>query len=165
LRQMKKFNRNRTRLLVICQDDRLSSELVTLLTGYGYYVDYVKSRKEGIIKFGQHKQAIVIIDAASLPKFPQHLIQMFRFYTINPKIMIVATKEEEQKIYPFLDKGVFDIIQVPLRFEYIDFNLRRLVAYDRVCAQYTFLQFVLQFLYLSSPIWIYFIIALTKTLW
>ena len=162
---MKKFNRVRTRLLVICEDELLSNELVTLLTGYGYYVDYVKTRKEGVISFSQHKQAIVIIDAASLPKYPQHLIQMFRFYTINPKIMIVAKKEEQQKIFPYLDNGVYDIIDVPLRFEYIDFNLRRLVAYDRVCAQYTFFKILLQFVYLSSPIWIYFIIALTKQLW
>lgn len=159
---MKKFNKNRTRLLVICQDGRLSNDLVTLLTGYGYYVDYVTSWKEGIQKFSQHKQTIVLIDAASLPKYPKHLLQMFRFYTLNPKIMIVATKEEEEKLYPYLDNGVFDIIQVPLRYDYIDFNLRRLVSYDRVCAQYTFLRMILELLYLSSPVWIYFIITLTR---
>jgi hypothetical protein len=78
--------------------------------------------------------------------------------------MIVATKEEEEKLYPYLDNGVFDIIQVPLRYDYIDFNLRRLVSYDRVCAQYTFLRMILELLYLSSPVWIYFIITLTRKL-
>jgi DNA-binding response OmpR family regulator len=159
---MKKFNRNRTRLLVICQNEALSNELVTLLTGYGYYVDYVTTRKEGIIKFGQHKQAIVIIDAASLPRFPNHLFQTFKYYTINPKIMIAATREEEEKIYPYLDKGVFDIIQVPLRFEYIDFNLSRLVAYDRVSARFSFLKFLIQLLLFAAPIWMLFLMAIGK---
>ncbi len=157
---MRKFNRNRTRLLVICQDEALSNELVTLLTGYGYYVDYVPNRKEGILKFAQHKQAIVIIDAASLPRFPQHLFHMFRYYTLNPKIMIAATREEEENIYPYLDKGVYDIIQVPLRFEYLDFNLRRLVQYDRVSARFSFLKFLVQLLLFAAPIWVLFLMAL-----
>jgi DNA-binding response OmpR family regulator len=161
---MRKFNKNRTRLLVICKDDILTNDFITLLTGYGYYVDYVRTLKEGVDKFKQHKQAIVILDATFLPEIPTQTFQVFRFYSVNAKILIAATKEEEQKIYPYLDNGVYDIIQVPLRYEYLDFNLRRLVDYDMVSSRYEYLKFLMQLVLLSSPIWIYFIIIITRQL-
>lgn len=159
---MRKFNINRTRLLVICKDDILTNDFITLLTGYGYYVDYVRTLKDGVDKFKQYKQAIVILDAELLPDIPDKTLKIFRFYSVNAKILIATSKEEEQKIYPYLDNGVYDIIQVPLRFEYLDFNLRRLVNYDMVSARYAFLKLLMQLVFLSSPIWIYFIITITK---
>jgi len=159
---MKKFEKNRTRLLIICEDQTVSNDLVTLLTGYGYYVDYVSSRKEGIIKYRQYKQAIVIFDAASLPKYPRHLFKVFSYYSSNPKILIAARPEEETKIYPFLNDGVYDIIQLPLRYDYLDFNLRRLVSYDNLQARHEFQTLILKLIGYSSPLWIYFIVILSK---
>ena len=161
---MGKLEKNRTRLLIICRDQNLTNDLVTLLTGYGYYVDYVYTRKEGIIKYKQYKQAIVIFDAASLPKYPKHLFRIFRFYKNNPKILIAAKSEEEQKIYPFLNNGVYDIIQVPLRFEYLDFNLRRLVAYDNLTARHEFVTLLIKLIAYSSPLWVYFVVILSRTI-
>lgn len=159
---MRKFEKNRTRLLIICGDQALTNDLVTLLTGYGYYVDYVATRKEGIIKYKQYKQAILIIEAALLPKYPRNLFKIFRFYSSNPKILIAARPEEEQKIYPFLNDGVYDIIQLPLREEYLDFNIRRLVSYDYLCARYEFLKLFMKLVTFSSPLWVYFIIVLVR---
>jgi DNA-binding response OmpR family regulator len=159
---MRKFEKNRTRLLVICSDQNLTNDLVTLLTGYGYYVDYVATRKEGIIKYKQYKQAIVIFDAASLPKYPRHLFRVFSFYSSNPKILIAARPEEEKSIYPFLNNGVYDIIQLPLRFDYLDFNIRRLVSYDNLMARHEFLTMLLKLVAYSSPLWVYFIVILAR---
>jgi DNA-binding response OmpR family regulator len=159
---MRKFEKNRTRLLIICSDQNLTNDLVTLLTGYGYYVDYVATRKEGIIKYKQYKQAIVIFDAASLPKYPKHLFRVFKFYSSNPKILIAARPEEEKYIYPFLNNGVYDIIQLPLRFDYLDFNIRRLVSYDNLMARHEFLTMVLKLVAFSSPLWVYFIVILAR---
>lgn len=159
---MRKFEKNRTRLLIICSDPNLTNDLVTLLTGYGYYVDYVATRKEGIIKYKQYKQAIIIFDAASLPKYPKHLFKVFSFYSSSPKILIAAKPEEEQQIYPFLDNGVYDIIQLPLRFEYLDFNIRRLVSYDNLMARHEFLTMLLKLVAYSSPLWVYFIVVLAR---
>lgn len=159
---MRKFEKNRTRLLIVCSDQNLTNDLVTLLTGYGYYVDYVATRKEGIIKYKQYKQAIVIFDAASLPKYPRHLFKVFNFYSSNPKILIAARPEEEKNIYPFLNNGVYDIIQLPLRFDYLDFNIRRLVSYDNLMARHEFLTMVLKLVAYSSPLWVYFIVILSR---
>ncbi len=154
---MRKFEKNRTRLLIICKDTNLTNDLISLLTGYGYYVDYVLTRREGIIKYKQYKQAIVIFDVPSLPKHPRHLFRFFKIYSSNPKILIAARQEEEQKMYPFLNDGVYDIIQLPLRFEYLDFNLRRLVSYDNLTARYEFLMMFTKLVAYSSPLWVYFI--------
>ncbi len=159
---MRKFEKNRTRLLIICSDQALTNDLVTLLTGYGYYVDYVATRKEGIIKYKQYKQAILIIEAALLPKYPRNLFRIFRFYSSNPKILIAARPEEEQKIYPFLNDGVYDIIQLPLREEYLDFNIRRLVSYDNLTARYEFYTILLKLIGYTSPLWVYFIVIIAK---
>ena len=159
---MRTFEKNRTRLLIICRDQQLTNNLVTLLTSYGYYVDYCFSRKEGILKFKQHKQAIVIFEAALLPKYPRHLFRIFKIYSSNPKILITAKAEEEEKIYPFLNNGVYDIIQLPLRYEYLDFNMRRLVAYDTLSARYEFLHMLMKLVLFSSPLWVYFIIVLAR---
>jgi DNA-binding response OmpR family regulator len=159
---MRNFEKNRTRLLIVCQNQKLSNDLIALLTGYGYYVDYASTRKEGILKFKQYKQAIVIFEAALLPKFPRHLFRIFRIYTNNPKILIVARHQEEQKIYPYLNNDVYDIIQVPLRFEYLDFSIRRLVAFDTLSARHEFLIMLMKLVAFSSPLWIYFIIILVE---
>jgi DNA-binding response OmpR family regulator len=159
---MRKFEKNRTRLLLVCKDQRLSNDLVTLLTGYGYYVDYVATRKEGVHKFKQYKQAIVIFDVASLPRYPSHLFRVFRVYMSSPKILIIAKQEEEELVYPYLNNAVYDIIQLPLRFEYLNFTLRRLVTYDNLCARFEFLSTVMKLVLYTSPLWIYFIIVLTN---
>jgi|GEM_PF-1035302 len=159
---MRKFEKNRTRLLLICKDQSITNDLVTLLTGYGYYVDYVATRKEGILKYKQYKQAIVIFDAASLPRYPRLLFDIFQFYSSNPKILIAAHPDEEKKIYPFLNKGVYDIIQLPLRAEYLDFNIRRLVSYDNLQARYEFQSMFLKLGIYSSPLWVYFIVVLAQ---
>jgi DNA-binding response OmpR family regulator len=159
---MKTFDKNRTRLLVICQDQQLTNNLVTLLTSYGYYVDYCFTRKEGILKFKQYKQAIVIFEAALLPKYPGHLFRIFKIYSNNPKILIAAREDQESKIYPYLNNAVYDIIQVPLRFEYLDFCIRRLIAYDNLMARHEFLVVLSRLIAYSSPLWIYFIVVLVR---
>lgn len=158
---MRKFDKNRTRLLLICKDPDINIKLVTLLTGYGYYVDYVTTRQEGILKFRQHKQGVIIFDASLLPRYPKHLFRLFRTSLSNPKILITARPEQQQKVYPYLNECVYDFIQVPLNFENLDFILHRLVAYDTLTSQYEFLYLLIKLSIISFPLWIYFVIVIT----
>ena len=57
---------NRDRVLVISNRGEVRNELVTLLSGYGYFVEYCATRREGIRKFRSHKQSIVILDVNAL---------------------------------------------------------------------------------------------------
>ncbi|NLL14090.1 MAG: hypothetical protein GX267_11860 [Fibrobacter sp.] len=158
---MRKFDKNRTRLLIICAKKLITNKLVTLFTSYGYFVDYVTTRKEGVQKFLQHKQGVVIIDADLLPRYPKHFFNLFRTNLSNPKILIAAKPEQHLHLYPYLNNGVYDIIQVPLNFENLDFILRRLVAHDTLTARYEFLYLLVKLSIISLPIWIYFVVVIT----
>ncbi len=158
---MRKFDKNRKRLLIICADQLIKNKLVTLLTSYGYFVDYVATRQEGVQKFKQHKQGIIIFDADLLPRYPKHLFRLFSVNLSKPKILIAANPEQQIRLYPYLNNGVYDIIQVPLNFENLDFILRRLVAYDTLTARYEFLYLLIKLSIVSLPLWIYFIIIVS----
>jgi DNA-binding response OmpR family regulator len=151
---MNVFDRTRRRLLVICRDHKVRNDLVTLLTGYGYFVDYVEDRDEGIAKFRQHKQAVVIIDVPALPRFPESIFREFRVYSRNPIILIAAHKDEERKVYPYLDEGAYDIIELPLKAEYLHFRLRRLVSHGAMEAVNEFRRLLISALLFGLPIWI-----------
>jgi DNA-binding response OmpR family regulator len=158
---MRAFDRTRRRLLVICRDHKVRADLVTLLTGYGYFVDYVEDRQEGIKKFMQHKPAVVIIDVPALPRFPESIFREFQVYSRNPIILIAAHKDEERKIYPYLDEGAYDIIELPLKAGYLHFRLRRLVAHSEMQAVSEFRRLLVSALLFGLPIWIVLTFFLT----
>ena len=66
---------NRHRVLVISKSSRLRSELVTLLSGYGYFVEECQDRLAGMKKFRAYKQSIIIIDVPSLRRFSRRIFQ------------------------------------------------------------------------------------------
>ncbi len=151
---LRSFEKNRPRLLVICRNAAVRNDLVTLLTGYGYYVDYVDTRKAGIESFQEHKQPIVIMDVPALTPSPGRVFRLFRVYRRNPVLLIAASREEETRLYPYLRSGVFDIVQLPLRTEYLPFVLRRLMEHSRLANQNEFLRGLLGVVFAFLPLWI-----------
>jgi DNA-binding NtrC family response regulator len=148
------FRQHRTRLLVISKDEAMRNSLVTLLTGYGYFVDYVENRHDGLRKFRENKHAIAIVDVHTLPRVPAHFFRAFRIYKRNPIIVIAANDEEMPRVYPYLCRDVYDILQLPLKMEYLDFTLKRLVEHNRLMKNNEFLKMLLLMLALIAPIWI-----------
>jgi len=147
------FEKNRPRLLVVCRNPAVRNDLVTLLTGYGYYVDYESSRQAGIESFQEHKQPIVILDVPALTPSPARVFRLFRVYRRNPVLLIAASKEEEARIYPYMRSGVYDIVQLPLRTEYLQFILRRLMEHSRLMNQNEFFGYVLAIIIAFAPVW------------
>ena len=154
------FRQHRTRLLVISKDEAMRNSLVTLLTGYGYFVDYVENRHDGLRKFRENKHAIAIVDVHTLPRVPAHFFRAFRIYKRNPIIVIAANDEEMPRVYPYLCRDVYDILQLPLKMEYLDFTLKRLVEHNRLMKNNEFLKMLLLMLALIAPIWITLIYVL-----
>lgn len=151
---MRRFERSRPRLLVVTQDREVRDDLVTLLTGYGYYVDYVRTRAEGVRIFKQYKHAVVILDVPSLPRFPSRLFNIFQVYKREPIILVAARKEEAGRAYPYLMHGVYDVINVPLRLDYFHVVLRRLVENNRLRGQNEFMRLLIELSILVLPLWI-----------
>ncbi len=148
------FRKHRTRLLVISKDGRLRNDLVTLLTGYGYFVDYVDSRIGGLRKFRETKHAIVIIDVPTLPREPSHFFRSFRVYSRNPIFLIAAKDEEMIKVEPYLKKEVYDIVNIPLKMVYLNFSLKRLVDHMERMRSNEFLKTAIILAALATPIWL-----------
>jgi DNA-binding NtrC family response regulator len=151
---MKIFEKNRTRLLLISKDNSLRNNLITLLTAYGYYVDYADSRAKGLEMFKHNKQAIVILDVHALPENPDEMIQSFQVYRRDPIVLIAAGPDDEETVYPFLKKGVYDILHLPLRVEYLQVIFRRLVEHNSLRSQAEYMKVLLTLGLFSVPVWI-----------
>ncbi len=157
---VRNFQKNRPRLLVISKNKEVRHNLVTLLTGYGYYVDYVDNRDDGIQNYREHKHHIVIMDVDSLPEDPDSMFTLFKAYSKNPVILAAANKEEEENVYPYMQRGVYDIVQIPLKMNYLHFILRRLVEHSRLESKNEFMQSFLKLLILIAPAWLTLIFIL-----
>ena len=136
-----KLQKDLPRLLVICSESSVRSDIVTLLSGYGYYVDYESNINDGINRFKQTKHTIAILDAQALRNEHESLMQRFTVYKRNPIILVAAEKKDELDMIPFLKSGVYDILPLPLEVNRLDFVLKRLIDHSRLQYKHEFLKF------------------------
>lgn len=145
---------NRQRVLVISRNTELRNELVTLLSGYGYFVEYCATRLEGIRKFRAHKQPMVILDVPVLRMFPKRLFRMIQRVRKNTIVLIAAHKHEEQTAFERLALGAYDILHLPLKTDFLRLTLNRAVSHHQVILEGVFVKNVLFFALLAAPVWL-----------
>lgn len=146
--------KNRPRLLIISKDHKVQNDLVTLLTGYGYYVDYVVSRTQAVSKFKNYKHSVVILDFKSYISNGKRFFDVLQAYKKNPVVCVTADKDEEPLTYKYLQQGLYDIIQLPLKVDYLDFVLRRLIDNSALTVRYEFLKLLIMILFFATPLFI-----------
>lgn len=130
------------------------NDLITLLTGFGYYVDYVNTRIEGLKKYRHYKHAIVIFDVPALPRFPKRVFRLFRFFSRNPIILIAAKPQEQPLINKYIEeRGVFDTIELPLHVNVLAFKLRRLLEHNLLQANNEFMRLLITLILFAIPVW------------
>lgn len=161
---MRVFEKARTRLLVIAQDFKVRESLVTLLTGYGYYVDYEEDREKGLKSFTKYRQAVVIIDLASLPSDPEEMMHLFMMHKKNPIIIIAVESKDENQVFKYLKKGVYDVLYLPLTINYVEVVLKRLVNHGELIAYNEFIQTLVTLTLLVMPVWIFCAFLIAKVL-
>jgi DNA-binding NtrC family response regulator len=144
---------SRHRVLVISRSQNLRNELVTLLSGYGYFVEYCHSRLEGVRKFRAHKQSIVILDVPVLRNFPQRLFRFFRMIRRNTIVLIAAHRKEEAEAVERLDLGAYDILHLPLQTDFLKLTLNRAIAHHRLTVENLFVKNVVFFGLMMLPVW------------
>jgi DNA-binding NtrC family response regulator len=145
---------NRHRVLVISKSLEVRNELVTLLSGYGYFVEYCQSRIEGVRKFRAHKQPIVILDMGILRLFPSRLLGLFHRVRQNTTILIAAHRKDETEAFEKLGLGgVYDILHLPLKTESLKLTLNRALEQHRLTLENIFVKNVLFFGLLMAPLW------------
>ena len=162
MNRQNKFDKNRPRLLIIFRKSEVRDELVTLLTACGYYVDYVETSKQGLKEFQLRRHSIVLFDINSLGVNPVEVLSRFRYYKRRPILLAVAEREEEKLVYPLFAQGLYDIVTLPLRTEYVDIVLRRIVYLNRMTARYEFVHTLLMISLQLTPLWILITYSLTR---
>lgn len=146
---------SRHRVLVISQSTDLRNELVTLLSGYGYFVEFCQSRLEGVRKFRAHKQSIVILDVPVLRNFPARLFRLIRTIRRNTIVLIAAHRKEETEAVQRMDLGAYDILQLPLKTDFLKLTLNRAMVHHRISMENLFVKNVLFFGLLMAPLWLF----------
>lgn len=153
---------NRHRVLVISGNTEVSNELVTLLSGYGYFVEYCQGRMEGLRKFRAHKQPIVILDMKVLRIFPKRLFQFIHSIRKNTIVLIAASKKEEADAFDRVSMGAYDVLNLPLKTDYLKLTLNRAMAHHRLTLENIFVKNIVFFGLLVSPIWAYLAYLIVK---
>jgi len=144
---------NRHRVLVISKNPEVRNELVTLLSGYGYFVEYCHSRIEGVRKFRDHKQPIVIMDVPILRVFPRRLFQLIQKVRKNTIVLVAASKKEEAEAFEKLGLGVYDVLNLPLKTDFLKLTLSRAINHHRLTLENLFVKNFVFFGLLMLPIW------------
>ena len=148
-------NSNRQRVLVMSRSDTMRHELVTLLSGYGYFVEEGESREEGVRRFRAHKQPIVILDVNMLRVFPKRLFDFFEKVRRNTIVLVAAHKSEEEEAFGHLRRfGAYDILNLPLRTDFLKLTLKRAFAYHRMMLESLFIKNAVFFCALMFPVWV-----------
>lgn len=145
---------NRDRVLVISNRSEIRNELVTLLSGYGYFVEYCATRTEGVRKFRSHRQSLVIVDMGSLRAYPLRLFRFIRLVRRNAIVLIAAHKNEEAIAFSRIPLGAFDVLQLPLKTESLKLTLQRAQNHYRLTLENIFVKNVIFFGILIAPIWV-----------
>lgn len=143
---------NRHRVLVISRSPDLRNELVTLLSGYGYFVEFCHGRMEGIRKFRAHKQSIVILDLPVLRHFPQRFFRFIRMIRRNTIVLIAANRKEEAEAVQRLDLGAYDILHLPLKTDFLKLTLARALEHQKLMLENIFVKNVMFFGLLMLPL-------------
>jgi len=144
---------NRHRVLVISRNIEVSNELVTLLSGYGYFVEYCRDRIEGMRKFRAHKQPIVILDINSLRTFPKRMFRFIQTVRKNTIVLIAANKNEEVEAFERIAYGAYDVLHLPLKTDFLKLTLKRAMDHHRLTLENIFVKNTVFFGLVMAPIW------------
>ncbi len=154
---------NRHRVLVISENDDLRSDLVTLLSGYGYFVEDFKDRLEGVRQFRAHKQSIIILDIPVLRRFSKRIFALIKMVQKNAVILIAAKKEENSLAFKHLRRGAYDILNLPLKTEFLIQTIERAQNHHKAMLENMFIKNILFMGILMSPIWLLTLFLLLKS--
>jgi len=145
---------NRHRVLVISKNDDLRSDLVTLLSGYGYFVEDFKNRLDGIRQFRAHKQSIIILDIPILRRFSKRIFYLIKMIQRNAVILIAASQKENQKAFQHMKEGAYDILNLPLKTEFLIQTIERAQNHHKTILENMFVKNILFFGILMAPLWL-----------
>ena len=131
----------------------LDEELSAILSGYGYFVEHCRTRREGVKKFRSHKASLVILDIETIQGFPERLFRFFRLVRESSIVLVAADGRTQTQTSRYLLWGAHDVLHLPLDRDALNFTLSRTSAYHRSLVRHTFFKNALLFGLTMLPLW------------
>ncbi len=154
---MRRFLKQRTRVLVICADPQVRSTLVALLTGFEFYVDYVDNIALALAKFKAYRHPVVLLDETLIDGSPRRLVDLFRLVQNDCLIMVIAKQGGNHEHLFSIDQGLFDVLELPIEAKSLQFRIRRLLSHHQVTSSLNFMRIMALVVVLFLPLLVLFV--------
>lgn len=128
---MKKV-KNRHRVLLFCEDQLVTNDVLMLLSSHGYLVDIASSYDDVSTKLINYKHSIFIADVDQLPDDPNSVINLFRKARKSPVFLLINRLNSVDKIRSYLDSGVDDLLSMPIDADKLYRKVKRAAEYNRM---------------------------------
>jgi DNA-binding response OmpR family regulator len=139
----------------------LADELQAVLESFGYFVEHCQTRGEGVRKFRERRQALVVVDAGVMQGAPERFFRFFGMSGGGAIVLVASGKERRADTARYLLWGAHDVILLPLRPDALRFILGRTSAYHRRVLRGAFYRNALYFGVAVLPFWgilLYFVL-------
>lgn len=128
---MKKV-KNRHRVLLFCEDQLVTNDVLMLLSSHGYLVDTADNYEEVCAKLLNYKHSILIADVDQLPEDPNTVFNLFRKARKSPVFLLINRLNSVEKIRAYLDAGVDDLLSMPIDADKLYRKVKRAAEYNRM---------------------------------
>ncbi|NLB64079.1 MAG: hypothetical protein GX801_08240 [Fibrobacter sp.] len=150
---MKRLLKPRKRLLLILKESPQREQLMAILSGMGFWIDYETDMKTALEKFKHYRHPVVFVDEEELPKKSARLFSLF--YKIQQNVAVVCMVKPERRglVYTYLAHGAWDVITIPLRTKEVVPKVRRLLERYELSSTTVYFQYLLLFSWFLFTIW------------
>ncbi len=138
---MKYLNESRPRLLLISDDNIYQKNLITLITGYSFYVDYFDGLRDSIRKFRNFRHGVVLIDEDKLPRNVERFLKSF--HRVQHRCLLVILSNDLNKKTRYMNAGAYDVISKTLNVADNSSEIKRLVSSYQMIVKHNLLKFSL----------------------
>lgn len=137
---MRCFLKQRIRVLVVCVDPMVENLVVSLLTGFEFYVDYVDNMPAALERFKTYRHPVVLLDQ-SLPKVSlRRLPGYLRMLQRDCLVVAIAQPGQGHEITRRMDGNYYDIVELPVTSHDLLFRVRRLLKQHENASSIHFLR-------------------------
>ena len=137
---MRQFLKQRTRVLVICADPEVQNTLVSLLSGFEFYVDYVDNVSDALVRFKAYRHPVILLDETLVETSAQRLLDLFRLVQRDCLVMAVVPPGGTQQLLQRVSVGLFDTVELPIDSADLQFRIRRLLKHHELTSSLNFMK-------------------------
>lgn len=137
---MRCFLKQRIRVLVVCVDPVVQNLMVSLLTGFEFYVDYVDNMNDALARFKAYRHPVVLLDQSLNKPSVRRLPGFLHMVQRDCLVVAIAQPGKGLEIMRRRDVNYFDIVELPVHSYDLQFRIRRLLKHHEAMSSLNFLQ-------------------------